>query len=104
MLSKVCSRSQGQPPGRAQAGHDRDQLLKLLAGSLWIHSVWGSDFPQCNISSMPDLLVAKPDASEHAPYFSRYVDLVPDGDILGTLAGQIDGTLAHLRQFPMPIR
>src|ERR1035437_9073784 len=29
----------------AQAGHDRDQLLKLLAGSFWIHFVWGSDFP-----------------------------------------------------------
>ena len=82
----------------AQAGHDRDQLLKLLAGSFLIHSVWGSDFPQCNISSMPDLLIAKPDASEHAPYYSRYVDLVADGDILGTLATQIDGTLAELRK------
>jgi hypothetical protein len=47
---------------------------------------------------MPDLLVAKPDASEHAPYFSRYVDLVADGDILGTLAGQIDGTLTELKK------
>jgi uncharacterized damage-inducible protein DinB len=45
---------------------------------------------------MPDLLVSKPDASEHAPYFSRYVDLVADGDILGTLAGQIESTLAKL--------
>ena len=46
---------------------------------------------------MPDLLIAKPDASEHAPYYSRYVDLVADGDILGTLATQIDGTMAELR-------
>jgi hypothetical protein len=45
---------------------------------------------------MPDLLVSKPDASEHAPYFSRYVDLVADGDILGALAGQIESTLAKL--------
>jgi len=30
----------------AQAGHDRDQLLKLLAGSLWVHFGLGSDFPQ----------------------------------------------------------
>ena len=49
---------------------------------------------------MPDLLVAKPDASEHAPYYSRYVALVADGDILGTLAGQIGGTLAELRKIP----
>jgi DinB superfamily len=46
---------------------------------------------------MPDLLIAKPDASEHAPYYSRYVDLVAAGDILGTLATQIDATLAELR-------
>jgi hypothetical protein len=81
----------------AQAGHDRDQLLKLFAGSLLIHSVWGSDFPQCNISSMPDLLEARPVASEHAAYFSRYVDLVADGNIVGTLAAQFDRTLAHLK-------
>lgn len=48
---------------------------------------------------MPDLLVAKPDVSEHAPYYNRYVALVVDGDILGTLAGQIGGTLAELRNF-----
>ena len=47
---------------------------------------------------MPDLLVAKPDVSEHAPYYSRYVALVADGDILGTLAGQIGGTLAELQK------
>ena len=27
----------------------------------------------------------RPDASEHSPYFSRYVGLVPDGDILAIL-------------------
>ena len=47
---------------------------------------------------MPDLLIARPDASEHAPYYSRYVDLVPSGDILTTIATQIDGTLAELRK------
>jgi hypothetical protein len=47
---------------------------------------------------MPDLLISKPGESEHAPYYSRYIDLVPDGDILGTLAGQIGVTLAELRK------
>ena len=47
---------------------------------------------------MPALLIPKPDVSEHAPYYTRYVDLVADGDILGTLAGQIRGTLAALRR------
>jgi hypothetical protein len=47
---------------------------------------------------MPDLLISKPDESEHAPYYGRYVSLVPDGDILGTLAGQIGVTLVELRK------
>src|SRR5258708_338322 len=47
---------------------------------------------------MPDLLIAKPDASEHAPYYSRYVDLVGKGNIVATLASQIDATLAELRE------
>jgi len=46
---------------------------------------------------MPDLHVSKPSDTEYASYFGRYVDLVPDGEILGTLAGQISGTLAKLR-------
>jgi hypothetical protein len=47
---------------------------------------------------MPDLLISKPDETEHAPYYGRYIALVPDGDILGTLAGQIGVTLTELRQ------
>jgi uncharacterized damage-inducible protein DinB len=46
---------------------------------------------------MPDLLEARPVASEHAAYFSRYVDLVADGNIVGTLAAQFERTLAHLK-------
>jgi uncharacterized damage-inducible protein DinB len=47
---------------------------------------------------MPDLLIVKPEETEHAPYYSRYIDLVPDGDVIGTLAGQIGVTLTELRQ------
>lgn len=43
-------------------------------------------------------MIAKPHASEYAPYYSRYLDMVPDGDILGTLHRQIAGTLADLRK------
>jgi uncharacterized damage-inducible protein DinB len=45
---------------------------------------------------MPDLLIAKPAAGEFAPYYSRYIDLVPEGDALGTLAAQIHGTVGAL--------
>lgn len=47
---------------------------------------------------MPELLISKPDNTEHAPYYGRYIDMVPDGDILGTLAGQIGVTLTELRK------
>jgi hypothetical protein len=46
---------------------------------------------------MPDLKISKPAAGEHAAYFSKYIDLVPDGDIVGALWSQIGGTLAMLR-------
>jgi uncharacterized damage-inducible protein DinB len=41
-------------------------------------------------------MTQKPDASEHAPYYSRYIDLVPAGDILTTLEAQLEETLALL--------
>jgi hypothetical protein len=40
--------------------------------------------------------ISRPSTSEHAPYYSRYIDLVPEGDIVGLLAGQIDKTLSLL--------
>ena len=52
---------------------------------------------------MPDLLISKPAETEHAPYYSRYIDLVPDGDILGTLAGQIGVTLTSCGKSPTRI-
>jgi hypothetical protein len=34
----------------------------------------------------------RPDSSEYAPYFGRYVEQVPDGDITTTLAAQLERT------------
>ncbi len=42
----------------------------------------------------------RPDASEHDPYNSRYISLVPDGDIVATLEAQIRPTLNMLRAIP----
>ncbi len=49
---------------------------------------------------MSQLIIARPASSEHAPYYSRYIDLVKGDDILQILAGQIETTLAHLRTIP----
>ncbi|HEY0324317.1 MAG TPA: DinB family protein [Pyrinomonadaceae bacterium] len=38
-----------------------------------------------------------PEATEYAPYYGRYVSLVPEGDILATLSEQMDSTLGLLR-------
>ncbi|WP_321477809.1 DinB family protein [uncultured Paludibaculum sp.] len=50
---------------------------------------------------MSDIWTVRPGAGEHAPYFGRYIDLVPDGDLLERLRGQVVSTvqlLAPLRE------
>lgn len=42
-------------------------------------------------------MIPRPDASEHLPYYAKYVDRVPDGDLLQTLRGQLAETLALVR-------
>jgi uncharacterized damage-inducible protein DinB len=42
----------------------------------------------------------KPERSEHLPYYGRYIDLVPDGDIVRTLASQMKETEALLLGLP----
>ena len=39
----------------------------------------------------------RPQPTEHAPYFSRYIDLVPESDILAALESQMDATAAVLK-------
>lgn len=42
----------------------------------------------------------RPQAGEHDPFYSRYIDLAPDGDIVETLQMQLGETLAVLQQVP----
>jgi hypothetical protein len=46
---------------------------------------------------MLTLTSERPRAGEHAPYYSRYIDLVPPGDVIAQLRSQLDATLATLR-------
>jgi hypothetical protein len=41
-------------------------------------------------------MIARPDASEYAPFFAGYVSRVPDGDVLDLLARQVDETASLL--------
>ncbi|NIR46789.1 MAG: DinB family protein [Gemmatimonadetes bacterium] len=45
-------------------------------------------------------MIARPDRSEHDAYFARYIDLVPEGDILEILAGELETTCGLLRDVP----
>lgn len=45
---------------------------------------------------MPGHYTDRPDTSEHSPYYSRYIDRVPPGDIIGQLARQQDDTFRLL--------
>jgi hypothetical protein len=38
--------------------------------------------------------ISRPAPTEYAPYYGRYIDLVPEGDILTFLSGQIHKTLS----------
>ena len=42
-------------------------------------------------------MTGRPESDEHAPYYQKYIDRVPDGDIAATLASQVENTLSFLR-------
>lgn len=42
----------------------------------------------------------KPDPSEHLPYYGRYIALVPDGDVVSTLEGQMRDSQLILLAIP----
>jgi hypothetical protein len=42
----------------------------------------------------------RPDSTEHAPYYGKYIGLVPESDILAAMEAQLDATLAYLRGLP----
>jgi len=42
-------------------------------------------------------IVSRPQADEHNPYYSRYIELVPEGDIIETLRRQAGETTALLK-------
>ena len=49
---------------------------------------------------MTTLAIERPKADEHSPYFSRYIDRVPEGDLIALLESQFTETLALLRRVP----
>lgn len=49
---------------------------------------------------MTSLTINRPDETEYISYYGRYVSLVPEGDILEVLSGQIKETLALLGSVP----
>ena len=50
--------------------------------------------------SMSDTPVGRPDPSEHAEYYGRYISLVPEDDLCAAMASQTDATLAFLHALP----
>ena len=51
---------------------------------------------------MPTTFARRPAATEFAPYYARYVDQVPEGDVVETLEAQLAETLALLGGIPEP--
>lgn len=46
-------------------------------------------------------LDVRPTSGEYAPYYARYIDLVPEGSVVETLRRQIAGTSAMLKGLPV---
>ena len=49
---------------------------------------------------MSTVTVARPGADEHSPYYGKYIERVPDGDLVALLREQIVDTAALLRRSP----
>src|SRR4029079_4755435 len=49
---------------------------------------------------MSQAAATKPAPTEHAPEYSTYLSLVPDGDIIQTLEQQIENSLSVLQNIP----
>lgn len=47
----------------------------------------------------PPALMHRPAPDEFAPYYGKYVARVPEGDLLATLEGQLESTIALLDRF-----
>ncbi len=41
--------------------------------------------------------MTRPNSSEYAPYFDKYISMVPEGEIVATLGKQIESTLSLIR-------
>src|ERR1041385_3301291 len=52
---------------------------------------------------MSQYITGRPDSSEHAPYYGKYIQLVPEDDIVGAMALQTEQTLHFLRTLPSSI-
>ena len=49
---------------------------------------------------MPNFLIEIPQTDEHAPYYRKYIDLVPAGDLIAQLRSQIATTVSTLQSVP----
>lgn len=45
---------------------------------------------------MQSVTATQPEANEYAPYYGKYIALVPEGDVVSTLSRQLEDTLALL--------
>jgi len=49
---------------------------------------------------MRNFNIGRPEETEYLSYYGKYVSLVPEGEILATLGGQVNETLDLLRNIP----
>ncbi len=47
---------------------------------------------------MSHAILTRPDATEYAPYYGKYISLIPEGDLIKIMNEQFERTLATLRK------
>lgn len=47
---------------------------------------------------MPHAILSRPDATEYAPYYGKYISLIPAGDLIKIMQEQFERTLAMLQK------
>lgn len=47
---------------------------------------------------MPHAILTRPDATEYAPYYGKYISLIPAGDLIKLMNEQFERTLATLQK------
>jgi hypothetical protein len=91
MIATTTPRGQSSPV----ADHGAPHFIKTVSKRLQEAKV--------STATLTTASATRPEKSEFLPYYERYISLVPDGDVVTTLAGQMNETQELLCSLPASV-